>query len=256
MAEAEHYRSSAGGYLMRAARWLGDAVLPPQCLACAAPIAIHGALCGSCWSRLEPIERPFCPRLGVPLPFDSGRQTLSVEAIADPPPFDRCRAVAAYGEVAGRLVRGLKYADRPDLAVWMAAWMARAGADLWAQANVLVPVPLHRRRLWGRRYNQSALLARAISRQVKLAWTPDALSRRRATPPQVGLSASQRARNVRGAFHVSDTSRSALRDRRVVLVDDVYTTGATAKVATRALLRAGAANVDVVVFARVVPDRN
>lgn len=229
-----------------------DLALPPQCLHCDTPVAGRGALCPTCWAKLRLIEKPYCARLGVPFAYDLGAGALSAEAIADPPPFDRCRAVATYDDVARTLVHGLKYRDRLDLAAWMARWMLRAGSDLVAEAAVVVPVPLHRRRLWGRRFNQSALLARVIAETAGKPFAPLALARVRATAQQVGLSASERDRNVRGAFQVSVEARIAVAGRRVLLVDDVLTTGATVRAATRALLRGGAAAVDVLVFARVV----
>ena len=137
--------------------------MPPQCLACHALTADAGSLCPSCWSRLTLIEKPYCARLGIPFAYDLGEGALSAEAIADPPPFDRCRAVAAFDDVARQLVHGLKYRDRLELAQWMAGWMMRAGGELIAEAGVVVPVPLHRRRLWWRRFNQSALLARTVA---------------------------------------------------------------------------------------------
>ncbi len=238
------------------ARWLVDLVLPPQCLACRAPVAEIGTLCPACWSRLRLIERPYCERLGIPFAFDLGAGALSAEAIADPPPFDRCRAVAAYDDIARRLVHGLKYRDRLELARWMAGWMARAGADLMDGTDIVVPVPLHRRRLWWRRYNQSALLARRVAERAGRPLANGALVRIRATAQQVGLTADERDRNVRGAFRVPPDQKPAVAGRRVLLVDDVYTTGATVRAATRALVRAGAVAVDVLVFARVVKGGN
>ena len=235
-----------------AGRRLIDLALPPQCLACHAPVAEMGTLCPSCWSRLKLIERPHCERLGIPFAYDLGAGALSAEAIADPPPFDRARAVAIYDDVARRLVHGLKYRDRLELARWMAGWMARAGADVVDKADIIVPVPLHRRRLWWRRYNQSALLAHVLADAIGRPAVSDALLRIRATAQQVGLSAEERDRNVRGAFRVTAEGKRLIAGRRVLLVDDVYTTGATVKAGTRALLRAGAAAVDVLTFARVV----
>jgi ComF family protein len=230
-----------------------DLALPPQCLSCSRPIAGHGALCPDCWSKLTLIERPYCARLGIPFAYDLGADALSAEAIADPPPFDRCRAVAIYDDVARNLVHGLKYRDRLDLARWMAAWMKRAGGELVTGADVIVPVPLHRWRLWGRRYNQSAMLAQAVARAAGKPMLPTVLRRVRATAQQVGLSAGERDRNVRGAFRVGAFDRRRIAGKRVLLVDDVYTTGATVKACARTLTRAGAAAVDVLVFARVVP---
>lgn len=229
-----------------------DVALPPQCLACDRPVAGHGALCGRCWSKLRLIERPYCARLGIPFSYDLGQGALSAEAIADPPPFDRSRAVAVFDDVARQLVHGLKYRDRLELASWMAHWMLRAGGEVVAEAGVVVPVPLHPRRLWWRRANQSALLAKTIAASAAKPFAPAALIRIRATEQQVGLSPDQRDRNVRGAFKVPAAEAASVAGRRVLLVDDVYTTGATVKASTRALLRAGAVGVDVLVFARVV----
>jgi ComF family protein len=242
----------AGSTLRDLVRTATDLALPPQCLACDRPIEAHGSLCATCWSRLKPIERPYCVRLGVPFTYNLGNGALSAEAIADPPPFDRCRAVAVFDEVSRRLVHGLKYRDRLELAEWMGRWMVRAGDDLLADADIVVPVPLHVRRLWWRRANQSAELAHAVARKAGKAFEPMVLKRIRPTEQQVGLTADQRDRNVRGAFRVPSELKPKVAGRRVLLIDDVYTTGATVKAATRALLRAGAVAVDVLVFARVV----
>ena len=234
------------------ARRLADVALPPQCLACHRWTADAGGLCPSCWGKLRLIAQPYCPRLGIPFAYDIGPHSLSAEAIADPPPFDRLRAVAVFDDVARRLVHGLKYRDRLELAQWMAGWMVRVGGPLIAEAALIVPVPLHRRRLWWRRYNQSMLLARSLAEATGKPVASDVLRRVRATAQQIGLSPAEREANVRGAFQVPPARKAAVARRRVMLVDDVYTTGATAKAATRALLRAGAASVDVMVFARVV----
>lgn len=231
---------------------LADIALPPQCLSCGRPLATHGALCPACWGKLRLIEQPYCVRLGTPFPYDPGEDSVSLEALADPPPFDRCRAVALFDDVSRSLVHGLKYRDHLELAAWMGEWMARAGTELTAEADIILPVPLHPRRLWWRRSNQSALLAAEIGRRSGRRVETTALLRVRATEQQVGLTADQRDRNVRGAFRVHPKAKTALAGRRVLLVDDVYTTGATVKAAARTLLRAGASAVDVLVFARVV----
>jgi ComF family protein len=234
------------------ARTIADIALPPQCLSCGTPVGVHGSLCPRCWSRMRLIERPYCARLGIPFTYDIGPGARSAEAIADPPPFDRCRAVAVFDDVARALVHGLKYRDQLELSAWMASWMRRAGDEVVTEADIVVPVPLYRGRLWRRRYNQSVLLARGVGRLAGKPVSVTALQRIRATEQQVGLTADQRDRNVRGAFRVPAEEKIAVAGRRVLLVDDVYTTGATVKAATRALLRAGASAVDVLVFARVV----
>jgi ComF family protein len=206
-----------------------DTLYPPTCLACRAATDAHGALCPRCWSAMRFIERPFCERLGTPFEHDLGEGLLSPQAMADPPVFSRARA---------------------ELARPMARWMARAGADILADADLLVPVPLHPLRLWRRRFNQAAALAREIARQTGKSCDPAALLRVKATQSQVGLSRAQRAENVQGAFRAAEGAPA--RGLNVVLVDDVLTSGATANAASRVLLRAGARRVDVLVFARVV----
>jgi ComF family protein len=171
--------------------------------------------------------------------------------MADPPAYGRARAAVRYDDVA-RTMQAFKYGDRLDLAPVMGRWMANAGQELFDGADALVPVPLHWRRQWARRFNQSALLAEVVGKAGRLPVAYTALKRVKATPQQVGLSQSQRAANVQGAFRVPDEGKPEVAGRRLILVDDVLTSGATADTCARALLRAGAANVDVLVFARVV----
>ncbi len=229
-----------------------DLVLPPGCLSCGRPVATAGALCSPCWGAIRWIERPYCERLAIPFGYEIGAGALSAEAIADPPPFGRMRAVCIYGAEAGAIVQGLKYNDRTDLAKPIARMMARALGSLADEIDVVVPVPLHPRRLWQRRFNQSAMIGEALAAAIGRPFAPGLLARIRATRQQVGLKASERARNVEGAFRVPAAAAAAVQGRRVLLVDDVYTTGATVKAATRALKRGGAAAVEVAVFARVV----
>jgi ComF family protein len=225
--------------------------LPPLCAACREPVGSEG-LCAACWSKLSFIAPPYCDRLGIPFPFDPGPGILSLEAIADPPAYNRARAAVRFDEVARTLVHALKYGDRLDLAPIMGRWMANAGRELTREADLLVPVPLHWRRQWARRFNQSALLAEVVAKANGLRVSHGALKRIKATAQQVGLGRSERALNVQGAFGVRPGARIELAGRRLVLVDDVMTSGATIEACTRALMRAGAAGVDVLVFARVV----
>jgi ComF family protein len=232
-------------------RLLLDAGLPPLCPSCREPVTGHG-LCPACWAKLSPIERPFCEQLGIPFVYDPGPDVLSMQAVADPPAYRRARAAVRYDEVAKNLVHALKYGDRLDLAPVMGRWMARAGTDLLTEADIIVPVPLHWRRLWVRRFNQSAALAGTIAEIAQLPVSHAALKRVRATPQQVGLSKQARAHNVQNAFRVPDAGRAEIKGRRLLLVDDVLTSGATLDSCARALLRGGANSVDVLVFARVV----
>jgi ComF family protein len=240
------------------ARWRAGALrvldlgLPPLCPTCREPVADQGCLCAQCWSKLCFITRPYCERLGIPFAYDPGPGILSMEAIADPPSYNRARAAVCYDETARTMVQAFKYGDRLDLAPAMGRWMALAGRELLAEADALVPVPLHWTRLWSRRFNQAAALAKTISRVSGVPVAYHALRRVRATRQQVGLTRAERASNVQGAFRVPDDARAEVRGRRLVLVDDVLTSGATLDICARILLRAGAANVDTLVFARVV----
>ena len=236
---------------MRAAlRATLDLALPTLCPACREPVEGRGP-CPACWSKLSFITRPYCERLGIPFVYDPGPGILSMEAIADPPAYRRARAAVRFDDISRALVHGLKYGDRLELAPMMGRWISHAGRELLAEADALVPVPLHWRRLWTRRFNQSAMLAAAISVESGVPVATAALKRVKPTAQQVGLSRSERAQNVQGAFRVPAEGKPAVAGRRLIVVDDVLTSGATVDGCARALLRAGAANVDVLIFARV-----
>lgn len=250
------------GWRNRALRWaallrrLGsDAVgivYPPVCCGCGRLTGDHHAVCPACWSGLRLIERPYCEILGLPFAFDPGPGSVSPEAIAEPPVFDRLRSVAIHDGIVRDLVHGLKYRDRTDLAPMMGEWMIRASDGAVAAADMIVPVPLHAFRLWRRKFNQAAELARVIAGHAGKPYRPDVLRRIKRTSRQVGLGARAREENVRGAFVVPESGGPGLSGKRIILVDDVYTTGATVSAATRALKRAGAGDVTVLTFARAI----
>jgi ComF family protein len=233
------------------ARSLLDLALPPRCLGCGAVVSDPGALCPSCFSKVTHVTRPHCDQCALPFP---GGSTLAAEGrcpacLAHPPAFSRTRAAWIYDEGSAPLVLRFKHADRTDATPAFARWMARAGADLLTEGPVLVPVPLHPKRLWRRRYNQAALLAQAIARRMDLDHRPLALVRARATASQGTRDRQGRLANLKDAFAVARPD--AIEGRSVVLIDDVMTTGATLNECARALARAGATRVDALVLARV-----
>jgi len=237
--------------LARAGKWSLDWLIPPQCLVCRGDIAEASGLCITCWSKLSFIEAPFCEKLATPFPYDQGEEMVSAAALADPPPWDRARSALLFDDTARILVHALKYRDRHEAGLLMARLMVRAGADILKSADAIIPVPLYRWRLWRRRYNQSALLARKICRDTGKAFRPELLRRLRSTRSQTGLDHEERRRNVRNAFIVPKERRASVAGKSLVLIDDVRTTGATLEACARALKAAGAAHVDVLTFALV-----
>jgi ComF family protein len=237
--------------LRGALKLAADLLLPPVCISCRKRVGAHGLLCGDCWAKIDFIVPPLCSRLGVPLPYDTGEPSLSAAAIADPPVYDRARAAARYSSTMRDLIQSFKYGDRHEGVPLFGRWMAAAGAELLADADMIVPVPLYRSRLWSRRFNQSAMLAQGVGKLTGVPVDCFLLARVKRTPSQVGLTAAQRRKNVAGAFRVT-AAKSALREKRIVVVDDVITTGATAEACARVLKRAGAARVDVLALARAV----
>jgi ComF family protein len=237
------------GRLRAAFRPVVDFVYPPVCCGCSTRTLRHGALCPACWREMHFIERPYCAVLGIPFSYDPGEGMVSAEAIASPPSFDRLRAVALHEGAARALVHGLKYRDRTDLAPMMAAWMLRAADGHLATCDGIIPIPLHWTRLSLRRFNQAAELARHLARLSDRPLLVEPLKRARRTRRQVGLTARAREDNVRSAFRVVKGLEDQVFGKRLVLVDDVYTTGATVSAAARVLKRAGASEVTVLTFA-------
>jgi ComF family protein len=241
--------------LRHAARRALNLVLPPHCAACDNPVQAQGQLCAECFGRTQFISPPLCARCGVP--FGSAEQG-GVDLVCpgcrtSPPLFREARGALRYDDQARRLILPLKHGDRVELAAILAPMMARAGAALLRRAEVLVPVPLHRRRLFQRKYNQAALLAFGVGRLTDRPVLADALVRTRRTAPLDEKSPEERAQEVAGSLDVRASRRDRVVGRSVLLIDDVMTSGSTANACSAALLEAGAVAVDVLVAARV-PD--
>lgn len=238
--------------LGRAGTGIADALFPPRCLACAGESGSPGALCTPCWEATVFIDESACRRCGIPIENSLGLAAECAACIARPPAFSRARSVMRY-DTARDLVLRFKHADRTDYVPAFAAWLERAGAELLGEAELIVPVPLHRWRLLSRRFNQAALLANALGKRTRLPVLSNALIRTRPTPSQGAMvSARARRRNVLGAFAVKSRAKRRLEGRHVLLIDDVMTTGATLEACARALRRAGAAGISALTLARVV----
>jgi ComF family protein len=243
--ERLHPRRLAGAAL--------DLLLPPTCILCSARVDAPGLLCASCFGELTFLGDPCCLCCGTPfeLAWHAVEGGLCQRCIDTPPPFGHARAALRYDDASRRLILPFKHGDRIEFAIVLARMMAQSGRGLLAAADILVPVPLHRRRLFFRRYNQSAILARALGRIASRTVILDALARRHATRTLDGKSAAERRQEVAGAFAVRPSRDRQIEGREVLLIDDVMTSGATTSACAETLLEAGAASVNVLVAARV-----
>ena len=233
-----------------AARIVLDFALPPRCPGCGSVAEEDHRFCLTCWQKLHFLGEPCCARCGLPFPFDQGKGAECGKCLASPPEYDRLRAAVAYGEIARKVALKLKYGRRPGVAGTMASFMHRHLIE--DKEALLVPVPLHRWRIWKRGYNQSALIAAALAKRSGHAAHAELLERSKATPVLRGMNRRERAEAVRGAFRVPDRARAKIAGRSIILVDDVHTSGATANACAKALKRAGAGQVDILCWARVV----
>ena len=232
-------------------RILVDFITPPKCLSCHVDVQMGASLCMACWQKLTYLEDPLCDVLGLPFAYDQGAGSLSAQALADPPPWERGRAAVVFDDAAKGLVHGLKYRDSNEAGLFMARMMARVGRDLLAESDMVIPVPLHSLRLWKRRFNQAAFLAQPIALGAAKDFATDVLLRIAPTRQQVGLNAEARRKNVRRAFAVPFEKMALVAGKTILLVDDVRTTGATLSACSEALKKAGAARVNVLTFALV-----
>lgn len=228
-------------------------LFPPLCMVCREQVATANSLCAVCWQNIGFLDGPCCDCCGLPFEFDVGEGTLCAACQARPPAFDRARAVMRYDDASKAPILALKHADRLDHVPGFARWLMRSGRAFLDETELIVPVPLHRRRLWSRRYNQAAELARALSRLSGKLADSRVLLRAKPTPSQGEMpSAQARRRNVQGVFAVQAKSKPLVYGKIVLLIDDVLTTGATVEACARALKRAGARKVHVLALARVV----
>jgi ComF family protein len=227
-----------------------DFALPPRCPGCGAVTDEPHRFCLACWSKLSFLGDPCCARCALPFDYGEGAEILCGRCMAEPPAYDRLRAAVAYGDMARAVALKLKYGGRPSVAETMARFIERH-LDASA-APILAPVPLHRWRIWRRGYNQSALIAGILARRAALDAQLDLLERVKATPVLRGMNPRERKAAVRGAFRVNSKRKAGLEGRAVILVDDIYTSGATVNACASILRRAGAARVDVLCWARVV----
>ena len=250
VSEQSTYSFKAWG--RRVWRSLIDFLVPPKCLVCREAVLEPASLCLSCWANLKHIDAPYCNMLGTPFAYDQGVGAVSSAALAEPPNWDRARAAVAYDEASRAIVHALKYRDTMEAGLLMARLMARAGRQVIQEADLIIPVPLHRFRLWSRRFNQAAFLSQHISQAYAKPNRTDVLVRSKASRSQVGLSFDERRKNVAKAFQVTTGGAGQIAGRRILLIDDVLTTGATAGSCAAVLKKAGAANVDVLTFALVL----
>lgn len=228
-----------------------DLLVPPVCPICSTPIFETGTLCPSCFAAMHFITDPCCQVCGHPFPFDTLGDLVCPKCLANPPLFHKAVSVLVYDDMSKRILLPFKHGDRLDFVPLMAKMMAIRGKSVIENADVIIPIPLHRFRLLRRKYNQSALLASAISKNFHKPYAPDGLKRIRSTPRQGKLSPEQRRQNVAHAFCVN--KHYDFKDKSVLLIDDVLTTGATANECAKVLLKAGAKQIDILTFATAVP---
>lgn len=227
-------------------------ILPMRCAACGTTTGGDGAFCAACWREIRFIAAPQCEQCGYPFELDFGEGVKCGACLSSRPHYDRARSALAYDDRIAKVLIAFKHGDRTDLAPVLSALMRRVGAELLSDADLIVPVPLHRNRLFQRRFNQSVLLARPLSRDCGVPLAAELLRRKRRTASQGHLSPTARRRNVEGAFQTGAADRQKVKGKRVLIVDDVLTTGATVNAIARRLKRDGAVGVDVLTLARVV----
>jgi ComF family protein len=231
-----------------------DLILPPRCIGTGDIVDAPGMISPGFWSQLQFIEKPFCACCGLAFNFDMAEDALCAECLDDMPDFDAARAAVIYNDASRKAVLDFKYGDKLHAVKTFLPWLMRAGGELLTNSDVILPIPLHPRRLWQRRFNQSALLAEDIARITQKTYLPEGLVRERFTSPQKGLSRQERNDNVKNAFAVHPAYSAQMKGKNLLLIDDVFTSGATLNECARILKKAGAAKVFVLTIARVTRD--
>lgn len=232
-----------------------DMILPPRCVVTGEEVQEQGMMAPEAWGRLRFISDPYCGRCGMPFDFEIEEGAVCVDCMETPPPYDAARAALVYDDESRAVILKFKHADHLHNVHSFMPWLERAGGVLITQADYFVPVPLHRHRLLSRRYNQSALLAQLLARRADRSCLAGALLRKRATPSQGYMNYKDRRKNVRNAFAIHPKYEATIKNKSILLIDDVYTTGSTVKECAETLLRAGASTVNVLCIARTVRDR-
>lgn len=229
-----------------------DLLFPPQCLNCDTIVPTHGTLCMGCWQKIQFISDPVCAACGLPFDYDIGSHALCGQCLHVRPSYTHARAVFRYDEHSHKLITRFKYSDQTGFAKTYGVWLAKAGTDLLKQTDIIIPVPMHYFRFVRRHFNQSALLAQELARKTGIDYIPDALWRHKYTIPQLGLSKKGRKDNVKGAFSINRRYAETIKNKNILLVDDVMTTGSTIEQCAKTLLKSDAMRVNILTLARTV----
>ena len=239
-------------FLKKPCKKLLDFILPPQCINCHTPVFQQGGLCAGCWEKIAFISKPFCLFCGFPFNIQIENENICGPCARKTPLFTRARAAIYYNEASKPMILRFKHSDALHIAPLFAEWLYQAGDELFQQAEYLAPIPLHWSRLVYRGYNQAALLSRKLSKKAKIPHLPDLLERTHRTPPQGDLTAKEREKNVSNVFKLNKKYNQLIRDKHILLIDDVFTSGATVRACTKILKKSGAKQVDILTLARVI----
>ena len=231
-----------------------DTILPPRCPGSGEVVEIQGAVSPNFWDKLQFIEKPFCKKCSIPFSFESDENVICGRCLDEDPFYDESRAAVVYNDASRRVILNFKFNDKTHYVHTFVPWMLRAGKELIEQSDYIIPVPLHPKKIRMRKFNQSALLAQAIAKKTNVKYLPDGLIRTRHTIPQKGLNKKQRLENISGAFEISDNYLDKLAHKNILIIDDIFTTGATLNECARILKNAGSCKVSVLTIARVTKE--